>query len=268
VKGDELESWKADLGQWINALDIEEDDVPLVWDLFIIELKEQARRNKSNAAQQQLTNLRMEEGQLKAYINKFEELAEQIGLAQADPTTTHTFISGLTVSLQDRINSQPIYGYRVARARAIQEDQKQYTVLEALRTRQQQRQRLIDRIRKRHEPVQDEEPSIKLPTAPVQRLSAIDHDHSDQPKDQMTTVPNEAPVEKQRPVTKAIRMKRDRPMSAEYPSQPENNPTIVNRNEPVVKRQRMTEHFPIEERVAEEQEKHDTIPREEPRPMK
>jgi hypothetical protein len=57
VKGDELESWKADLGQWINALDIEEDDVPLVWDLFVTELKEQALCNKSNAARQQLTNL-------------------------------------------------------------------------------------------------------------------------------------------------------------------------------------------------------------------
>jgi hypothetical protein len=133
VKGDELESWRANLEQWIDALDIEEDDVPLVWDLFVTELKEQARRNKSNAARQQLTNLRMEEGQLKAYINKFEGLAEQIGLGQADPMTTYTFISGLTASLQDRINSQPIYGYRVAKARAIQENQKQYTILEALR---------------------------------------------------------------------------------------------------------------------------------------
>jgi len=42
VKGDELESWRADLEQWTNALDIEEDDVPLVWDLFVTELKEQA----------------------------------------------------------------------------------------------------------------------------------------------------------------------------------------------------------------------------------
>jgi hypothetical protein len=204
VKGDELENWRADLEQWIDALDIEEDDIPLVWDLFVTELKEQARRNKSNTARQQLANLRMKEGQLKAYINKFEELAEQIGLTQADPTTTHTFISGLTTSLQDRINSQPIYGYRVARARAIQEDQKQYTVLEALRTRQQQRQRLIDHIRKRHEPVQNEEAS-KLPTAPVQR--PLIADHPNQSKDQTTVVPDEPPVEKQHPITVAIRTK-------------------------------------------------------------
>jgi hypothetical protein len=56
----------------------------------------------------------MKEGQLKVYINEFEELAEQIGLAQADPATTHTFITGLTMSLQGRISSQPIYGYRIA----------------------------------------------------------------------------------------------------------------------------------------------------------
>jgi hypothetical protein len=205
VKGNELENWRADLEQWIDALDIEEDDVPLVWDLFEAELKEQTRHNKSNAAQQQLTSLRMEEGQLRAYINKFEELAEQIGLAQADPTTTHTFISGLTTSLQDRINSQPIYGYRVARARAIQEDQKQYTVLEALHARQQQRQRLIDRIQRRHEPVKDEGPSAESPTVLAQRPLATDH--SDQPGEQTTVVPDEAPVEKQHPVIEAIRTK-------------------------------------------------------------
>jgi hypothetical protein len=229
VKGDELESWKANLEQWINALDIEEDDVPLVWDLFVTELKEQARRNKSNAARQQLTNLRMEEGQLKAYINKFEELAEQIGLAQTDPTTTHTFISGLTTSLQDRINSQPIYGYRVARARAIQEDQKQYTVLETLRARQQQRQRLIDRIRGRHEPVQDEGPSAKIPAVLAQHPFAIDR--SDQSGDQTTVVPDEAPIEKQHPITVAVRTKRERPVSTEYSSQPEGESAAINPSE-------------------------------------
>jgi hypothetical protein len=265
VKGEELESWRADLEQWIDALNIEEDDVPLVWDLFVTELKEQARRNKSNVARQQLTNLQMEEGQLRAYINKFEELAEQIGLTQADPTTTYTFISGLTASLQDRVNSQPIYGYRVARARAIQEDQKQHTVLEALRVRQQQRQRLIDRIRKRHEPVQDEGPSTKLPTTPVQRPLAIDHPNP--PRDQITVVPD-ASVEKQHPVTVAIRTKRERPVSAEYSSQPEDESTNINSSESTAKRQRITECLPIEEQTAKEQEKHNTAPRDEPRPMK
>jgi hypothetical protein len=264
VKGDELESWRADLEQWIDALNIEEDDIPLVWDLFVTELKGQARRNKSNVARQQLANLRMEEGQLRTYINKFEELAEQAGFAQADPATTHTFITGLTTSLQDRVNSQPIYGYHVARARAIQEDQKQYTVLEALRARQQQRQRLIDRIRKRHEPVQDEGPSTRFPTIPVQCPLAIDH--SNQPRDQTTVIP-EAPVEKQHPITVAIRTKRERPVSAEYSSQPEDESTAINPSESIAKRQRMTEHLPVKE-MAKEQGKHNTAPKEEPRPMK
>jgi hypothetical protein len=39
----------------------------------------------------------MDKGQLKTYINKFEELAEQIGLTPADPTTTQTFVAGLTI---------------------------------------------------------------------------------------------------------------------------------------------------------------------------
>jgi hypothetical protein len=255
VKGDELESWKADLEQWVDALDMDTDDIPLVWDLFVTELKEQARRNKSNAARQQLTNLRMEEGQLKAYIDKFEELAEQTGLTQANPITTHTFIKGLTASLQNRINAQPIYGYRVARARALQEDQKYHAVAEALRARQQQRQRLIDRIQRRHEPVQDDEPRAKSPTSPTQPPMTAN-------------IPSEAPVERQHPVTEAIRTKRQRPTSAEYPSQPEDEPTATNPNNSLNKRQRMTGDLPIEEQPAKKQEEPNVIPREEPRAAK
>jgi hypothetical protein len=138
VRDDELEGWKASLERWIDALDIETDDVPLVWDLFAKELKGQAQRNNNDATRRQLANLRMKEGQLKTYINEFEKLAEQLGLTQANPMTTQAFITGLTTPLQDRVNSQPIYGYRVARGRAIQEDRTQHTIAEALRARQRQ----------------------------------------------------------------------------------------------------------------------------------
>jgi hypothetical protein len=231
------------------------DDIPLVWDLFTAELKEQARRNENNAARQQLANLRMEEGQLKAYINKFEELAEQIGLNQADPATTHAFVTGLTTSLQNRINSQPIYGYRVARARAIQEDQTRHAVAETLRARQQQRQRLINRIRRRHEPIQDEGPLKKSPADSIPRLTTIDP-----PEDQTVAVSDEVPVKEQHPITEAIRTKRGRPASTEYSSKPEDGSTT--------KRQRMVDDSPIEEQPAEEQEGPNIVPTEEPRAMK
>jgi hypothetical protein len=42
VRDDKLEGWKASLERWIDALDIETDDIPLVWDLFAKELEEQA----------------------------------------------------------------------------------------------------------------------------------------------------------------------------------------------------------------------------------
>jgi hypothetical protein len=57
VRDDELENWKASLERWIDALDIETDDVPLVWDLFTKELEGQARRNKDSMARRQLANL-------------------------------------------------------------------------------------------------------------------------------------------------------------------------------------------------------------------
>jgi hypothetical protein len=250
VRGDELERWKADLEQWIDALDMETDDIPLVWDLFVTELKEQVRRNKSNAARQQLANLRMEDGRLKVYIDKFEELAKQTGLTQANPTTTQAFIKGLTTSLQDRISSQPIYGYRIARARALQEDQKYHAVAEALCARRQQRQRLIDRIQRRHEPVQDDEPRAKPPTPPTQPSVT-------------TIIPSEVPVEKQYSVTEAIRTKRQRPTSVEYSSQPEDELTTTDPNKSLVKRQRMTDDLPIEEQPARRQEEPNVVPREE-----
>jgi ribosomal protein S15P/S13E len=133
----------------------------LVWDLFTKELKEQAQRNKDNMARQQLANLQMKEGQLKTYIKEFEKLAEQTGLAQANPTTTQTFVAGLTMPLQEQTLSQPIYRYRVARARAIQEDQKQHAVAEALLTRRQQRERLITLLQKKQ--TQEEELQMALP---------------------------------------------------------------------------------------------------------
>jgi hypothetical protein len=61
VRDDELKNWKASLERWIDALDIETDDVPLVWDLFAKELEGQAQRNKDSIARRQLASLRMEE---------------------------------------------------------------------------------------------------------------------------------------------------------------------------------------------------------------
>jgi hypothetical protein len=209
VRGNELENWRADLEQWIDALNMDTDDVPLVWDLFTKELKEQARYNKDNAVRQQLANLRMEEGQLKTYIDKFKELAEQIGLTPVNPTTTQTFIAGLTTRLQERITLQPIYRYRVARACAIQEDQEQHAVAKALRARQQQREQLISLLRKRHKPAQEEESPTRTPTVPEEHPVTIDH--SDQPEDERTTTTSdEIPVNKQHAVAEALCMEQQR----------------------------------------------------------
>jgi hypothetical protein len=203
----------------------------------------------------------MKEGQLKAYINEFEELVEQLGLTQANLTTTQAFMAGLTTPLQDRVNSQPIYRYCVARARAIQEDQMQHVVAEALRARQQQRKRLIDHIQKKHKPVPDEEPSAKLPTALAQHPAAIDH--SDQPGKKTTVVPDELLAERQHPVTEAIRMKRQRPMSTEYPGQPEDKSTTTHSNKSSTKKQRTAYDPPIEEQPAKGQKGPNIVPTEE-----
>jgi hypothetical protein len=201
VRSNELENWKMGLKQWINTLDIDTDDIPLVWDLFTKELKEQAQRNKDNATRQRLANLQMEEGQLKAYINEFESLAEQTGLTQANPTTAQTFIAGLTMPLQEQTTLQSVYGYCVARARAIQENQKQHAVAETLRARRQQRERLITLLQKRREPTQEEESLADLPAAPRKRPAAVDY--LDQPKSKLTTITSDEPSTKRQRTTPA-----------------------------------------------------------------
>jgi hypothetical protein len=266
VRDDELENWKASLEWWINALDIETDDVPLVWDLFAKELKGQAQCNKDSMARRQLANLRMKEGQLKAYIDKFEKLAEQLGLTQANPMTTQAFITGLTTPLQDRVNLQPIYGYRVARARAIQEDQEQHAVAKALRARQQQRERLISLLQKRHEPTQEEESPPRTPTISVEHPVTIDR--FNQPRNEQTVISNKPLIERQHPVTEALRTKRRRPTSTEYSSPPEDRSTTIYSNEPSTKKQRTTDKPPIEEQPAEGQEESNIVPAEEPQGMK
>jgi hypothetical protein len=144
----------------------------------------------------------MKEGELKAYIDKFEKLAEQLGLTQANPMTTQAFMAGLTTPLQDWVNSQPVYGYRTTRARAIQEDQTQHAVAEALRARQQKRKRLIDRIQKRHEPTQEEESLAKSPTIPIEQLTTVDYS-----KNKEAVISDKSSAEEQHPVTDAIRTK-------------------------------------------------------------
>jgi hypothetical protein len=151
----------------------------------------------------------MEEGQLLTYINKFEKLAEQIGLTQANPTTTQTFVAGLTTQLQEQITLQPINGYRVARARVIQEDQEQHAVAKALRARQQQRERLISLLRKRYEPAQEEELPTRTPAAPEEHSVTIDH--SNQLEDERTTTTSdEIPVNKQHAIAEALHMEQQR----------------------------------------------------------
>jgi hypothetical protein len=57
-------------------------------------------------------------------------------------------------------------------------------------------------------------------------------------------------------------------VSAEYSSQPEDESATINPSESIAKRQRITEYLPVEEQMVKEQEKHNTAPKEEPRPMK
>jgi len=61
----------------------------------------------------------MQRFEIKAYVDEFEKLAEQAGLTATNPDTTHLFMKGLTTSVRTSICKKPIYGYRMARAYAL-----------------------------------------------------------------------------------------------------------------------------------------------------
>jgi hypothetical protein len=93
-------------------------------------------------------------------------------------------------------------------------------------------------------------------------------DHFDQPKNEQTVTSNKPLVERQHPITEALHMKRRRPTSAEYSSQPEDGSTTIYSNEPSTKKQWTTDNPPIEEQPAEGQERSNIVPTEEPQVMK
>src|SRR6267142_1482675 len=105
--------WNNELKKWLKEIP-DEYNVPILWDLFLQELKIKAKDVQQTNALIKLDNLKMEELKIKPYINEFEKLAEQAGLTTTNPDTMYLFIKGLTTSIQNNICKKPIYGYCMA----------------------------------------------------------------------------------------------------------------------------------------------------------
>jgi len=87
--------WNNELKEWLKEIP-DEYDIPILWDLFLQELKIKAKDIQQTDALTRLNNLKMERFEVKTYIDKFEKLAERAGLTTTNPDTTYLFMKGLT----------------------------------------------------------------------------------------------------------------------------------------------------------------------------
>jgi len=110
--------WNNELKEWLKEIP-DEYDIPILWDLFLQELKIKAKDVQQTDALTKINNLKMEKFEIKTYIDKFEKLAERAGLTATNPDTTHLFMKGLTTPVRTSICKKPIYGYHMARAYAL-----------------------------------------------------------------------------------------------------------------------------------------------------
>jgi len=110
--------WSNELKKWLKGIP-NEYDVPILWDLFLQKLKIKAKDIQQTNALNELHKLRMKELEIKPYIKKFEELAEQARLTATNPDATYLFLKGLNTSVRLNIMKKPIYSYRMARAYAL-----------------------------------------------------------------------------------------------------------------------------------------------------
>jgi len=118
IKTPDTMQWNNELKKWLREIP-DEYNIPILWDSFLQEIKIKAKDVQQTNALIEINNLKMEGFEVKTYIDKFEKLAERAGLTATNPDTTYLFMKGLNASVRSNITKKPIYGYRMARAYAL-----------------------------------------------------------------------------------------------------------------------------------------------------
>jgi hypothetical protein len=121
IKGPEVAGWTQDLGTWIDALDLVADNLPGVWDTFLIEFATQFQDSScEERACIDLENCCMRYPYIDKYISKFEGLACIAGYTQESAELTHYFLKGLTRQiLKEVMRGNAPTGYAAITQKAI-----------------------------------------------------------------------------------------------------------------------------------------------------
>ena len=122
IKGPEVAGWVCNMGHWIDQLNPTIDNVPVVWEQFLLEFARQFHDSQQeDRAHIKLENLRISFPDIDGYISQFEDLARQAGYTKGNLETTQLFLSGLDRSTLEGVLRPPFtYGYQAIKERAIE----------------------------------------------------------------------------------------------------------------------------------------------------
>jgi hypothetical protein len=121
IKGPEVAGWTRNIGAWIDSMDPVADNLPEVWDTFLVEFATQFQDlSHEERARIDLENCRMCYPYIDKYISKFEGLAHIAGYTQGSAELTHYFLKGLTKSiLEEVIRGNALTSYAAIKQKAI-----------------------------------------------------------------------------------------------------------------------------------------------------
>jgi hypothetical protein len=122
IKGPEVAGWAYDMGNWVEAFNPDTQNVPTIWDTFLLEFGRQFQdTQRPNHARIELEKLVMKPGEIDQYIAKFEELAHHALYTTGDPVTMSLFLKGLPPGiLVDVFKPPTVTAYEDIKERAIE----------------------------------------------------------------------------------------------------------------------------------------------------
>jgi hypothetical protein len=84
------------MGNWLNTLDPVNDNLPDLWNQFLVEFEEQFQDTQAEQqARNALKECKMVNNEYDAYVAKFEALARKARYTQGNPETFDMFLVGL-----------------------------------------------------------------------------------------------------------------------------------------------------------------------------
>ena len=139
LKGDKVAMWAQDMGNWIDRLNLAQDDVPAVWDQFLVEFATQFQDSTCEYwARSELEKITMRFPKIDEYITTFKEYAQKAGYTQGNNETIQLFLKGLSQEVLMDIMRPPMPAtYDAIKQKAIESTRSQQTLKDILmQTRQ------------------------------------------------------------------------------------------------------------------------------------